>query len=184
MARRGSVPWILGVDAVREGSVPQGRRAPQVRERMLPVPYQRRDGHRGRVRPALQEIPDKVAAEEVVTTSQVAPEAEVAGSCCIWLYSLRDGWVTARSDAAGIEFLEPTCSHAASDSGSSKGKKAAKKDKSFMAFLLERRDRAISLLRYGTHLSHGLTELVHQLAGPDEVARAQRLADPDYPYAD
>jgi hypothetical protein len=61
---------------------------------------------------------------------------------------------------------------------------AAKKDKSFMAFLLERRDRAISLLRYGTHLSHGLMELVHQLAGPDEVARAQRLADPDYPYAD
>lgn len=61
---------------------------------------------------------------------------------------------------------------------------ALKRDKSFLAFLLERPARAVSLLTYGTHLSHGLTELVHQLAGPDAVARAERLADPDYPYAD
>ena len=61
---------------------------------------------------------------------------------------------------------------------------ALKRDKSFLAFLLERPARAVSLLRYGTHLSAGLVELVHQLAGPDAVARAARLADPDYPYAD
>lgn len=61
---------------------------------------------------------------------------------------------------------------------------ALKKDKSFLAFLLDRPARAVSLLRYGAHLSHGLQELVHQLAGPEAVARAARLADPDYPYAD
>ncbi len=60
----------------------------------------------------------------------------------------------------------------------------AKKDRSFLSFLLERPARAVSLLRYGTHLSHMLTELVHQIAGPDAVAKAKRLADPDYPYAD
>jgi len=61
---------------------------------------------------------------------------------------------------------------------------AAKKDRSFLAFLLERPARAISLLKHGEHLSHMLTDLVHQIAGPDAVARAKRLADPDYPYAD
>ncbi len=61
---------------------------------------------------------------------------------------------------------------------------AAKKDRSFLAFLLERPARATSLLKYGTHLSHMLVELVHQIAGPDAVALAKRLSDPDYPYAD
>ncbi len=61
---------------------------------------------------------------------------------------------------------------------------AAKKDLSFLAFLLQRPARAISLLKYGDHLSQMLVELIHQIAGPDAVARAIRLADPDYPYAD
>ncbi len=61
---------------------------------------------------------------------------------------------------------------------------AAKKDRSFLSFLLERPARAVSLLKHGDHLSHMLIDLVHQIAGPDAVARAKRLADPDYPYSD
>ena len=61
---------------------------------------------------------------------------------------------------------------------------AAKKDRSFLSFLLEKPARAVVLLKYGDHLSHMLVELIHQIAGPDAVARAKRLADPDYPYAD
>ncbi len=61
---------------------------------------------------------------------------------------------------------------------------AAKKDRSFLSFLLERPVRAVSLLKHGDHLSHMLLDLVHQIAGPDAVARAKRLADPDYPYSD
>jgi hypothetical protein len=29
-----------------------------------------------------------------------------------------------------------------------------------------------------------LHDLARQIAGPEEAARAERLADPDYPYAD
>ncbi len=61
---------------------------------------------------------------------------------------------------------------------------AIKKDRSFLSFLLERPARAVMLLKYGDHLSHMLIELVHQIAGADAVARAKRLADPDYPYSD
>lgn len=61
---------------------------------------------------------------------------------------------------------------------------AAKKDRSFLSFLLERPARAVSLLKHGDHLSHMLVELIHQIAGPEAVAKAKRLADPDYPYAD
>ncbi len=61
---------------------------------------------------------------------------------------------------------------------------AAKKDRAFLSFLLEKPARAISLLRHGDHLSHMLVDLVHQIAGPEAVARAKRLADPDYPYSD
>jgi hypothetical protein len=61
---------------------------------------------------------------------------------------------------------------------------ALKKDLSFLAFLLQRPARAVSLLKYGNHLSPMLVDLIHQIAGPEQVARAQRLADPDYPYAD
>jgi 5-methylcytosine-specific restriction endonuclease McrA len=61
------------------------------------------------------------------------------------------------------------------------GKKA---DTPILAFLLERRERAASLLRYGLHLSPMLVDLARQIAGEEAAARAERLADPDYPYAD
>jgi 5-methylcytosine-specific restriction endonuclease McrA len=59
-----------------------------------------------------------------------------------------------------------------------------KADKPILAFLLDRRERAYGLLRYGQHLSPMLLDLARQIAGPEEAARAERLADPDYPYAD
>ena len=59
-----------------------------------------------------------------------------------------------------------------------------KADKAFLAFLLARKERAANLLRYGEHLSPMLLELAREIAGPEEAARAARLADPDYPYAD
>src|SRR5690606_7417656 len=61
---------------------------------------------------------------------------------------------------------------------------AAKADKPIMAFLLGHPQRAANMLRYGMHLSAGLRELAEQVAGPEAAARAVRLADPDYPYAD
>lgn len=59
-----------------------------------------------------------------------------------------------------------------------------KADKSFLAFLLARKSRAASILRYGDHLSGMLIELAREIAGPEAAARAARLADPDYPYLD
>jgi len=61
---------------------------------------------------------------------------------------------------------------------------AAKKDLSFLAFLLQKPPRAAVLLTHGDHLSQMLIDLIHQIAGADAVARAKRLADPDYPYSD
>lgn len=61
---------------------------------------------------------------------------------------------------------------------------AAKADKPILAFLLGHPQRAANMLRYGLHLSQGLRELAEQVAGPEAAARAVRLADPDYPYAD
>lgn len=61
---------------------------------------------------------------------------------------------------------------------------ARKADQSILAFLLARRIRAASLLRFGDHLSPMLLDLARQIAGPEEVARIARLADPDYPYRD
>jgi 5-methylcytosine-specific restriction endonuclease McrA len=61
---------------------------------------------------------------------------------------------------------------------------ARKADQSILAFLLARRARAASLLRFGDHLSPMLVDLARQIAGPEEVARVARLADPDYPYRD
>lgn len=61
------------------------------------------------------------------------------------------------------------------------GKKA---DKPILAFLLADRKRAFNMLRYGMHLSPMLRDLATEIAGPDAAARAERLADPDYPYAD
>jgi hypothetical protein len=59
-----------------------------------------------------------------------------------------------------------------------------KADQPFLAFLLARRARAASLLRYGEHLSAMLLDLAREIAGPEATARAARLADPDYPYRD
>jgi len=61
---------------------------------------------------------------------------------------------------------------------------ALKADKPFLAFLLSRPARAGSLLRYGAHLSEMLLDLARQIAGPEGVARAERLSDPEYPYRD
>ncbi len=60
----------------------------------------------------------------------------------------------------------------------------AKADKTTMAWLLARRSRAVQLVRFGSHLSQQLVEMAHDLAGPEGVALAARLSDPDYPYAD
>lgn len=59
-----------------------------------------------------------------------------------------------------------------------------KADKTTMAWLLAKRIRAVHLVRFGAHLSHGLVEMAHDMAGPEGVALAARLSDPDYPYAD
>lgn len=61
---------------------------------------------------------------------------------------------------------------------------ALKADMPFLGFLLARRSRAGSLLRYGSHLSPMLLDLAREIAGPEAAARAERLADPDYPYLD
>ncbi|MBA3891532.1 MAG: HNH endonuclease [Gemmatimonadaceae bacterium] len=61
---------------------------------------------------------------------------------------------------------------------------ARKADTSIMAFLLGQRQRAVNMVRFGSHLSPMLRQMAEQIAGPEEVARALRLADPDYPYAD
>jgi len=58
---------------------------------------------------------------------------------------------------------------------------ARKADRPILAFLIERRTRAVGLLRYGAHLSPMLLDLARQIAGPEVVAR---LEDPDYPYLD
>ena len=61
---------------------------------------------------------------------------------------------------------------------------ARKKDQSFLAFLLGRHERAASVVRYGQHLSPLLLHHAKEIAGPEATARAERLADPDYPYSD
>lgn len=64
------------------------------------------------------------------------------------------------------------------------GCNAQKADQPFLAFLLGRRSRAASLLRYGQHLSPMLLDLAREIAGPEAAARAERLSDPEYPYRD
>lgn len=61
---------------------------------------------------------------------------------------------------------------------------ARKADKPILAFLLDRRQRAAGLLRFGSHLSPMLVKMAREIAGPEGIARAERLADPDYPYSD
>ena len=60
----------------------------------------------------------------------------------------------------------------------------AKADKTTMAWLLAKRSRAVQLIRFGAHLSAGLVAMAHDLAGPEGIALAERLSDPDYPYSD
>jgi 5-methylcytosine-specific restriction endonuclease McrA len=60
----------------------------------------------------------------------------------------------------------------------------AKADKTTMAWLLAKRSRAVQLVRFGAHLSPQLVHMARDLAGPDGVALAERLSDPDYPYSD
>jgi len=60
----------------------------------------------------------------------------------------------------------------------------AKADKTAMVWLLAKRTRVINLVRFGSHLSQGLVEMVHDLAGAEGLALAARLSDPDYPYSD
>jgi 5-methylcytosine-specific restriction endonuclease McrA len=57
-----------------------------------------------------------------------------------------------------------------------------KKDTPILAFLLARRSRAVSLLRYGAHLSPMLVDLARQLAG--SAAANAPVSDPDSPYRD
>jgi 5-methylcytosine-specific restriction endonuclease McrA len=64
------------------------------------------------------------------------------------------------------------------------GCNAQKADRPVLAFLLARRERAASLLRYGQHLTPMLRDLAREVAGAEAAARAARLADPDYPYRD
>ena len=61
-----------------------------------------------------------------------------------------------------------------------------KKDTPLLAFLLARRSRATSLLRYGTHLSPMLVDLARQLAesAPSAAPSAAPASDPDSPYRD
>jgi hypothetical protein len=71
---------------------------------------------------------------------------------------------------------------------------AAKADKPFVAYLLAQRGRAGNLLRYGSHLSHGILDLVRHLAGNVEIqgvtgSIASRVVygpdpDDDSPYRD
>ncbi|MGQ0649586.1 MAG: HNH endonuclease [Gemmatimonadaceae bacterium] len=42
---------------------------------------------------------------------------------------------------------------------------SAKADKAFLTYLIAQRGRAVNLLRYGAHLSHGILDLVRHMAG-------------------
>ncbi|HYW51807.1 MAG TPA: HNH endonuclease signature motif containing protein [Gemmatimonadaceae bacterium] len=59
-----------------------------------------------------------------------------------------------------------------------------KADTTAMAWLLAKRMRAINLVRFGSHLSPQLVAMARDLAGPEGIALAAKLDDPDYPYAD
>ena len=66
-----------------------------------------------------------------------------------------------------------------------KGCNALKADLPFLAFLLRRRERAVSLAQYGVHLSHGLRDMILQIAdGVISDDRPPAEANPDSPYAD
>jgi 5-methylcytosine-specific restriction endonuclease McrA len=59
-----------------------------------------------------------------------------------------------------------------------------KADTPILLFLMQRRERAVGMLRYGEHLSPMLQQMARELVGEEMAARIERLRDPDYPYAD
>jgi hypothetical protein len=68
---------------------------------------------------------------------------------------------------------------------------SAKADKPFLQYLLAQRNRAINLVRYGSHLSDGILDLVRHMAGDAVPAPngASRVIygpddDDDSPYSD
>ena len=64
------------------------------------------------------------------------------------------------------------------------GCNAVKADKPIVTFLLGQRERAASLVRYGSHLSPMLLDLARQLAGPLAQQAPATVSDPDSPYRD
>lgn len=46
------------------------------------------------------------------------PHERNANTCCVWVWSLRDGWVEVQNPWNGLRDVIPTCAHPASDSGS------------------------------------------------------------------
>ena len=66
-----------------------------------------------------------------------------------------------------------------------KGCNAAKADMPLLAFLLRKRERAVSLAQYGVHLSDGLRNMILEIAdGVIAGEPATVPADSDSPYAD
>jgi 5-methylcytosine-specific restriction endonuclease McrA len=61
---------------------------------------------------------------------------------------------------------------------------AAKADKPILAFLLQRRERAVSLAQYGVHLSPMLREMALQIADGVVSRDVAAPADDDSPYRD
>jgi len=61
---------------------------------------------------------------------------------------------------------------------------ASKKDTPFLAYLLGQRNRAVNLLRYGSHLSEGILHNVRHLAGEDAVASLSRERNARVYYGD
>ena len=61
------------------------------------------------------------------------------------------------------------------------GCNAAKRDLAPLAFLLAVRDRAINLLRYGSHLSPGLVDLARSLVPAVSAAATDAIAEAGWP---
>jgi hypothetical protein len=68
---------------------------------------------------------------------------------------------------------------------------SAKADKPFLQYLLAQRNRAVNLMRYGSHLSEGILDIVRHMAGDAVPAPATkprvvygRDDDDESPYSD
>lgn len=65
------------------------------------------------------ELPEGAAAEwPTGVPIWLPPDEPGANCCCVWIWSMRDGWVSTQSDRNGLRDVAPTYAHAASDSGS------------------------------------------------------------------